>query len=215
MSPLGAAALLAGAYVLGSISFSYLLVRWVAGYDLRTLGSGNAGATNALRAAGKKTGIASLLLDFGKGAAAVAAARAAGAGAALSAGAAFAVVLGHVFPVFLGLRGGKGVATAAGAMAVLAPPALALTVVLFVAVVAWKRYVSLGSLAATFALPFLVLLCQRLGWMEAEGNWPAAAAAGLALLVFWKHRANLRRLLAGEELRLGGPPRQGTEGTSA
>ncbi len=197
--------ILSGAYLIGSIPFSYLLVRWLAGRDLRTSGSGNAGATNALRIAGKKAGAIALLCDVGKGAAAVAGARLLGAGAGLAAAAAFAVVFGHVFPIFLGGRGGKGVASSAGAMAVLTPAALGLAALLFLAVVARTRYVSLGSLTASLALPLLVVLCERLGWQRSEGPWHATAAAGLALLVFATHRGNLRRLLGGDERRIGGP----------
>ncbi|HEV7671564.1 MAG TPA: glycerol-3-phosphate 1-O-acyltransferase PlsY [Thermoanaerobaculia bacterium] len=204
MTALRAAAILSGAYLIGSISFSYLLVRWLVGRDLRTAGSGNAGATNALRVAGKKAGVIALLCDVAKGAAAVAGARALGAGAGLSAAAAFAVVLGHVFPLFLGGRGGKGVAPSAGAMGVLTPAAFGLAAILFVVVVARTRYVSLGSLCASLALPLLVVLCERIGWQRSEGPWHAMAAAGLALLVFATHRGNLRRLLSGDERRLGG-----------
>ncbi len=197
-------AILFGAYAIGSISFSYLLVRWLVGRDLRTAGSGNAGATNALRIAGKKAGMIALICDLGKGAAAVAGARLLGAGAGLAAAAAFAVVLGHVFPLFLGGRGGKGVATSAGAMAVLTPAALGLAALLFLVVVARTRYVSLGSLCASLTLPLWVVLCERMGWQRSEGPWHATAAAGLALLVFMTHRGNLRRLLSGDERRIGG-----------
>ncbi len=205
MTPLRSAAVLTAAYLIGSISFSYLLVRWFVGRDLRTAGSGNAGATNALRVAGKKAGGIALVGDLAKGAVAVAGARMLGAGAGIAAAAAFAVVLGHVFPLFLGGRGGKGVATSAGAMTVLTPAALGIAAVLFVAVVARTRYVSLGSLSASLTLPLWVVLCERLGWQRSEGPWHATAAAGLALLVFLTHRGNLRRLLSGDERRIGGP----------
>src|SRR5262249_55669760 len=120
-------ALVAGAYLLGSISWSYLLVWLLQGRDVRTVGSGNAGATNAMRAAGKGVGVAVLLLDVGKGVAAIEVARALEAPPPVVGAAAVAVVLGHVYPVFFGFRGGKGVATSAGAMGALAPLALALT----------------------------------------------------------------------------------------
>lgn len=198
-----AAAVLAGSYLLGSVSFSYLIVRMLQGRDVRTVGSGNAGATNVLRTAGKGPGIAALLLDLGKGVTAVLAARALAVPPLVVGGAAAAVVLGHVFPAFLGFRGGKGVATAAGALGALSPPAMALTLAVFVVVVAWKRYVSLGSIAAALAFPFLLLLCRRLGWVGAGERELFEAGLAIAALVLFKHRGNLRRLLAGTESRLG------------
>jgi glycerol-3-phosphate acyltransferase PlsY len=208
----GAAAVVLGAYLLGSISWSYLVVRAVQGRDVRTVGSGNAGATNVMRAAGRGAGLAVLLLDVGKGAAAVAGARALGASSGLAGAAAVAVALGHVYPVFLGFRGGKGVATSAGAMAALAPLPLALALVVFLLVVAWKRYVSLGSIAAGVAFPFLMLLCRRLGWerLAGGGGLPVlAAGAALGLLILYKHATNLARVRAGTEPRLGEPRASG------
>jgi glycerol-3-phosphate acyltransferase PlsY len=199
-------AILAGAYLLGSVSWSYLVVRAVQGRDVRTVGSGNAGATNVLRAAGKGAGIAVLLLDVGKGAAAVVAARALGATSGVVGAAAVAVMLGHVYPVFLGFRGGKGVAASAGAMAALAPLPLVLALAVFVLVVAWKRYVSLGSVAAGLAFPLLMLLCRRLGWGRlagGEGAWVLAAGAAVGLLILFKHTDNLARIRAGAESRIG------------
>jgi acyl phosphate:glycerol-3-phosphate acyltransferase len=200
-------ALVAGAYLLGSISWSYLIVKLLKGSDVRKVGSGNAGATNVMRAAGKGAGVAALLLDAGKGIAAVAAARAlAPANAAVAGAAAVAVVLGHVYPIFFGFRGGKGVATSAGAMGALAPFALLLTLAVFLLVVLWKRYMSLGSIVAGLTFPAMVLLCQRLGWESwaaGEERWVLLAAVTLGLLIVGKHLPNLRRLAAGTELRLG------------
>jgi acyl phosphate:glycerol-3-phosphate acyltransferase len=125
------------AYLLGSIPFSWLIVKLRAGKDVRTVGSGNVGATNAMRAAGKAAGVAALLLDIAKGVAAVLIARRLGAPPALVGAAAFFVMLGHCYPVWLGFQGGKGVATSAGAMGALAPPAMALTLLgLFIL---WKH----------------------------------------------------------------------------
>jgi glycerol-3-phosphate acyltransferase PlsY len=199
-------ALVAGAYLLGSISWSYLLVRILKGSDIRTVGSGNAGATNVLRAAGKGAGVAVLLLDVAKGVAAIAVARAFGAPPPIVGAAAVAVVLGHVYPVFFGFRGGKGVATSAGAMGALAPLALALTLLVFVVLVFWKRYMSLGSVVAGATFPTMVLLCQRLGWESSPGDggaWKLLAAVTLGLLIVVKHLGNLRRLAAGTEPRIG------------
>jgi glycerol-3-phosphate acyltransferase PlsY len=203
MSPGAAIALVAGAYLLGSVSFSVVLVKVMQGLDVRTVGSGNAGATNAMRAAGKKAGAAVLALDVIKGMTAVAVPRVLDAPAAVVGSAAVAVVLGHVFPVFFGFRGGKGVATSAGALGTLAPAALAAGIAVFILVVLWKRYVSLGSMVTAVLLPLLVGLGARLGWPEYGGPWLVLASAAIALLILIKHRNNLRRLRQGTEPRLG------------
>ncbi len=200
-------AIVVGSYLLGSISFSYLIVRLLQGRDVRTVGSGNAGATNVMRAAGKTPAVTALVLDVAKGVTAVAVARALAAPPAVVGAAAAAVVLGHVFPLFLDFRGGKGVATAAGALGALALPAMALALVVFVAVVSWKRYVSLGSISAALAFPLFVWLLGRQGVLKTAGEseQTALAVAGLAIaaLVIFKHAGNLRRLRAGTEPRLG------------
>jgi glycerol-3-phosphate acyltransferase PlsY len=196
------ALLLLAAYLLGSVSFSYLIVRLLQGRDVRTVGSGNAGATNVLRTAGKLPGIAALLLDLGKGVAAVVAARALEAPPPVVGGCAVAVVLGHVFPVFLGFRGGKGVATAAGAMAALAPHAFLPSAVLFFAVAFTSRFISLASVVTAACFPLILALEQAAGWAEPD-RWLLAASALIAALIVWKHRSNLARLRAGRERRLG------------
>jgi|SRR5919205_616977 glycerol-3-phosphate acyltransferase PlsY len=197
------AAVVSLAYLLGSIPFGYLLVRLFVGGDVRETGSGGTGATNVTRRAGKGVGVLTLLLDLLKGAAAVLAAEAltgAGEGAqwwVCAAGA--AAVVGHVFPVWLGFRGGKGVATGLGVFLVLAPLATLCSLALFVAVVGLWRYVSLGSMAAAALLPVAVWSLSALG---VGGRAPlpllALSTAGAALIVFM-HRANVGRLLRGEE----------------
>ena len=211
MSPGFAAALVAGSYLLGSVSFSVVLVRLLHGLDVRTVGSGNAGATNVLRAAGKGAGVAVLALDIAKGVTAVAVPRAFEAPPTIVGGAAVAVVLGHVFPVFFGFRGGKGVATSAGALGALVPAAMALGLVVFVAVVAWKRYVSLGSIVTATLFPFLVGLALRLGWARSGGIWMFLPSAAIALIVIAGHARNLRRLRQGTEPRLGDPKAEPAE----
>ena len=203
MSPGAAVALVAGAYLLGSVSFSVVLVKVMRGLDVRTVGSGNAGATNVMRAAGKKAGAAVLALDVIKGMTAVAVPRALDAPAAVVGSAAVAVVLGHVFPVFFGFRGGKGVATSTGSLGTLAPAAMAAALAVFVLVVLWKRYVSLGSMVTATLFPLLVGLGARLGWTEYGGPWLVLASAAIALLILIKHRNNLRRLRQGTEPHLG------------
>ncbi len=197
------------AYLLGSIPFSYLVVRLVRGIDVRSVGSGNAGATNVLRAAGKSSALLALVLDVAKGIAAVLLARRLGLGAGGVGVAGVAAVVGHVFPVFLGFRGGKGVATAGGVLGSIAPwPALGAGA-LWVLVVAWKRYVSLGSVIAISACPLLIAAFGAFSFDAMRrsygAGWPgtAAAASAIAVLVVFKHRANLSRLIAGTEARLG------------
>ena len=192
------AAILVGAgYLLGSLSFAVLLVRRATGTDIRTEGSGNAGATNVLRSHGKGLALAVAALDVAKGAAAVFLVRAVTADPRYAAAAAFAAVLGHVFPVFYGFRGGKGVATAVGAFLALAPLPTLVCVGVFIAVVAATRYVSLGSVLAMVLLPPVAG-----GIFHASGPIVAAAAA-TAVLVVIKHRENLRRLVARTERKLG------------
>lgn len=196
-------ALVLGAYLLGSVSFSFLIVRIKEGKDVRTLGSGNAGATNVLRASSLSAAVLTLVLDLGKGVAAVLGTRLLEAPPPVVGGAAFAVVLGHVFPVFLGFRGGKGVATAAGALGALEPLAMLATLAVFVAVVAWKRYVSLGSVVAALVFPLLAWAGHRLGWIPDVTPSVVIASAAIAALVLYRHRSNLVRLRRGTENRLG------------
>ena len=188
---------LAAAYLLGSVPFAIVLVRLFKGVDVRTQGSGNAGATNVLRTAGKGLAVGTMLLDVGKGVAAVLIMRAVTYDPRWLGAAAVAAVLGHVFPVWFSFRGGKGVATAIGGFGVLAPWAVLAVVGAFVLVVAATRFVSLGSITAACLLP----LAMRLLFHAPDAEVVAAAAATL-LLVF-SHRANIQRLLDGTERRLG------------
>jgi len=192
-----AALLVVAGYLLGSISFAVLLVRFVAGKDIRQEGSGNAGATNVLRAHGKKLAALVALFDVAKGTAAVFLVRLVTADPRYAAAAGLAAVLGHVFPIFYGFRGGKGVATAVGAFLALAPLATLLCVALFVAIVAVTRYVSLGSVVAIALLPSVAGLLFR------APSPVVVAAAATALLVVMKHIENLKRLARGEERRFG------------
>lgn len=192
-----AAGLVAAGYLLGSVSFALWLVRWRTGTDIRNSGSGNAGATNVLRAHGKGLALAVALLDVAKGAAAVLLVRLVTPDPLYAAAAGLAAILGHVFPLFSGFRGGKGVATAVGAFLVLAPLAMAVCLGIFVAVVAATRYVSLGSMIAVVLLPPAVKLLSH------ASRWVVLAAAATAILVVLKHVENLKRLARGEERKLG------------
>jgi glycerol-3-phosphate acyltransferase PlsY len=183
------------AYLLGSIPFSYLVARsW--GVDVRRVGSGNVGATNVMRSAGKAAGLAAFVLDFLKGLAAAALAKYVSPEGPLPAMAAVTAVLGHMYPVWLRFRGGKGVATGAGAFLPLAPLPTALGLVGFTLVLVATRYASIASIVGTMTLAVLAFL---LGYPASVAR--AAAAAGLIIL--WKHRANLDRLAKGTESRVG------------
>ncbi len=195
--------LVAGSYLLGSLSFSLAVVWLLQRADVRNLGSGNAGATNVLRTAGRWPALLVLLLDIAKGIVPVRAARTLGAPAEIVAAAAFAVVVGHVFPVFFGFRGGKGVATGFGALLALLPLVACAAAVTFAVVVMATRYVSLASVSAAVALPALALLFARLGWTAPVPESVLAFACGCAGLVLLRHSGNLRRLAAGKERRLG------------
>lgn len=189
--------LLIVAYTLGSIPFAYLLARRLRGVDLRTIGSGNVGAANVLRTTGVAGAVAALMLDGSKGALAVAIARRFAAGEeAIPAAAGVAAILGHTFSVWLGFRGGKGVATACGAFGVLMPVATIVAAGFFTATVWLTRYVSLGSLIASLVLAPLAY---------ATNAAPAVvlAAALSAAVIIERHRSNLSRLLAGTERRMG------------
>lgn len=196
-------ALVLGSYLLGSISFSLAIVWFLRRTDVRTLGSGNAGATNVLRAAGRWPALLVLLLDIGKGVVPVRAARALEAAPEVVAGAALAAMLGHVFPVFFGFRGGKGVATGFGALASLFPLAGGVALSTFVAVVFLTRYVSLGSIAGALSVPIAALLIARAGWSVPLSRAELALAGSASALILFKHRENVRRLWNGTERRLG------------
>src|SRR5262252_1038280 len=145
------------AYLSGAIPFGYLLVKWKTGADVRAGGSGNIGATNVLRTSGKLAGIITLLLDIGKGYAAVWLARRWTGGDPLwMSAAALAVMAGHAYPVFLKFKGGKAVASFIGAFLCLAPWAIVAEVVVFVAVVAWTRHISMGSIVGAATLPLAI-----------------------------------------------------------
>ncbi len=182
-------------YFVGAIPFALLLTRRTGGTDLRRAGSGNVGAANVLRVANIPLAVSVMVLDVGKGCAVVLLARGLGASDATLAAVAAAAVAGHVFPVWLRFRGGKGVATASGVFWVLAPEATALALVAFTGVVWLTRYVSLGSMVAAVVLAAAV-------YFKGEAPATVVCAAGVAALVLYRHRANMVRLHAGRERRI-------------
>jgi glycerol-3-phosphate acyltransferase PlsY len=197
--------ILALAYLLGSIPFGYLLVRFFRKEDIRAIGSGNIGATNVARSGAKGLGILTLALDLLKGLAAVLIARHFSPGAPsdlmpsdLMCAAAVFAVLGHVFPVWLGFRGGKGVATALGVFLAIAPWAALGALAVFLLLVFTTRYVSLASVLAAVVIPIFAML-------TVANRSPVFIGAVLfiALLVVVKHHANIARLLQGKESRFG------------
>jgi len=183
----------AAAYLLGSISGSLWLGK-LRGVDIRTQGSGNAGGTNALRTQGWAFALGTVLIDIGKGAAAVALMRWAGGDVPMQMLGALLAVAGHVWPVFHGFRGGKGAATLVGGLAVLWPMALVPLLGVWFLVLLSTGYVGLSTVLAGFALPVWALLEGR------DGAWMGFALVA-ALLLAWTHRANLQRLRAGNEHR--------------
>lgn len=202
-------------YLLGSIPSGYLAGRWLAGLDIRQEGSGSTGATNVLRVLGKGPALAVFAVDVGKGAAAVLLARAlleplgvpleAGARAAIDAWvvvAGLASLAGHIWPLWLGWKGGKAVATGLGMLLGLTWPVGLACFGIFLTVLSFSRIVSLSSVVAALALPLLMV-----GWFATEGlglRWPYLILALITTgLVLWRHRSNVQRLLAGTEPRLG------------
>lgn len=197
-------------YLLGSIPFGYLIVKARAGGDIRETGSGGTGATNVSRRAGKGAGVLTLVLDALKGAAAILFARlilglsnfsggnSEYAGLWIAAAAIF-VVVGHMFPIWLRFRGGKGVATGVGVFLVLAPFAVAAAGIIFLLIVIATRYVSLASIVAASAVPLFVWLQHGL-IRQVDAFWPTlSAAVVIAALIIFAHRANIQRLLRGTE----------------
>jgi glycerol-3-phosphate acyltransferase PlsY len=185
---------LAIAYLLGDIPFGYLLVKLTTGRDVRAAGSGNIGATNVLRTTGRAAGVATLLLDIAKGYLAVwLEGRLTGGDLVWMSAAALAVMLGHSYPVFLRFRGGKAVASFVGAWLCLTPFPLAATLVVFVAMVAVTRHISMGSIVAAGTFPLAVWL------IEHPPLTVVAAAILCAALIIYRHRENIARLRAGSE----------------
>ena len=201
---------IAVSYLLGSIPFGYLLVRFFRGDDIRLSGSGNIGATNVARSGAKGLGAATLLLDAFKGMLAVALALFLAlkyhlcphgnlciAAMQLVMAAAAAAILGHMFPVWLRFKGGKGVATAMGAFVLVYPKELLIIVAIFIVVVVATRYVSLASILAAAAFPPAVWLLAHPGWQV------LLAVTAICGFIVVKHRQNIGRLLAGTESRFG------------
>jgi glycerol-3-phosphate acyltransferase PlsY len=192
---------LLASYLLGAVPFGYIIVKLAYGADVRAGGSGSIGATNVTRRAGLRAGLATYVLDVAKGAAAVLLMQQVTDDPLWLGAAATAAIVGHMFPVFLRFKGGKGVATGVGAYLPIVPLAVACALLVW-AVIFWRaRIVSLASIAATALVPFGVYFWY---WILGTPTHPGATAASVAvgcLLIIAKHRENLHRLVAGTELR--------------
>jgi acyl phosphate:glycerol-3-phosphate acyltransferase len=188
--------IIAAAYLIGSIPFALFLARCWGAADLRRIGSGNLGAANVLRASGLTAGVLVAALDIAKGAVSVVLAQRLGGAGAGPAAAGVAAIVGHVYPVWLGFRGGKGVATACGVFTVLTPLAVPPALAIFLASVWVTKYVSVGSVLASVVLPTAAYVTGS------SGPVLGAAVAASALIVF-RHRSNLARLREGTERRFG------------
>ena len=197
---------LLGSYLLGSIPFGYVAGK-IRGIDIRKIGSGNIGATNVVRVLGKRYGYSVFVLDFLKGFSAVKISMSIATDARLEWAspeifgilAAIASVIGHSFPVWLKFRGGKGVATSAGALFGLIPLAALIGVVIWVLIFWFTRYVSVASVVAAATLPLVILIMTRLN--QIHGNALFYSSLGLAAVVMWRHRSNFSRLMHGSEPR--------------
>jgi acyl phosphate:glycerol-3-phosphate acyltransferase len=183
------------AYLLGSIPSGFI-VGMLAGVDVRDAGSGNIGATNVARVLGKRRGLLTLVADMAKGFVPVFIAQRLGMSDSALALVASAAFLGHLFPVFLKFQGGKGVATAFGALLALAPPATLLLIIVFGVAVLCSRRVSLGSISAALAAPISLWVFSYSAELVAMGTF-------LGAMVILRHRDNIKRLLAGNEPRFG------------
>ncbi|MEE8450184.1 MAG: glycerol-3-phosphate 1-O-acyltransferase PlsY [Thermodesulfobacteriota bacterium] len=180
-------------YLLGSVPTGALLSRKLAGVDVTSLGSGNIGAANVLRVAGKKLGVLTLIGDMAKGVISVLLVRLfLGDQPVYLAQGALAAFLGHLYPIYLKFRGGKGVAVGLGAFLALAPLVGVVVFLIWAAVVALSKRVSLGSLVAALSLPAMV-------WVFKEGLPYLILAGGITVLIFYRHRDNIRRLISGTE----------------
>ncbi|PYI49055.1 MAG: acyl-phosphate glycerol 3-phosphate acyltransferase [Verrucomicrobia bacterium] len=197
---------LLGSYLLGSIPFGYVAGK-IRGIDIRKIGSGNIGATNVVRVLGKRYGYSVFVLDFLKGFGAVKISMSIATDARpewaspeiFGIFAAIASVIGHSFPVWLKFRGGKGVATSAGALFGLIPLAALIGIVIWVLVFWFTRYVSVASVVAAATLPLVILIMTRLN--QIHGNALFYSSLGLAAVVMWRHRSNFSRLMHGSEPR--------------
>ena len=191
------------AYLVGSLSWGYMLLRWRLGTDVREYGSGRTGMSNVLRTGGGKMAAVVFALDVGKGVLAVMMAKEATGASGAEVAAALAALVGHNWPVFLGFRGGRGILTALGGLSMMAPVPAGVATAVWLATAFGSRYISLGSIIGVLAgAASLIGLVALAGWYSQTYMIFAGVAAAM---IIWQHRDNIQRLLQGNERRIGAP----------
>ena len=191
------------AYLVGSLSWGYMLLRWRLGTDVRQYGSGRTGMANVLRTGGGKMAAVVFALDVGKGVLAVVMAKEATGASGAEVAAALAALVGHNWPVFLGFRGGRGILTALGGLSMMAPVPAVVATVIWAATALGSRYISLGSIIGVVAgAATLIALVTLAGWYSQT----YMVFAGIAtVMLIWQHRDNIQRLIHGKERKIGAP----------
>ena len=196
------AVVIALSYLLGSLSWGYMLLRWRLGMDVREFGSGRTGMSNVLRTGGGKAAAVVLALDVAKGVVAVILAREAIGSHVAEVVAALVALVGHNWPVFLGFRGGRGILTALGGLSMMTPVPAVVATVIFLLTAFGSRYISLGSIIGVLAGAASLIGLALAGWYSTTYTLFAGAAAAM---IIWQHRDNIRRLINGNERRIGAP----------
>ena len=190
------------AYLIGSISWGYMLLQWKMGVDVREYGSGRTGMSNVLRTGGGKVAALVLLLDVSKGVLSVYLARMIIGASEAEVAAALLSLIGHNWPVFLGFKGGRGIATGAGALTMLAPISAGIGMIGFISATFTSRYVSLGSITGVIAASLALLILDILGYSPTPYTLYGFLGGGI---IIWQHRDNIQRIREGNERRLGHP----------
>ena len=190
------------AYLSGSLSWGYMLLRWRLGTDVRQYGSGRTGMSNVLRTGGGKMAALVFALDVGKGVVAVVMAKEATGASGAEVAAALAALVGHNWPVFLGFRGGRGILTALGGLSMMAPVPAAVATAIWLATAFGSRYISLGSIIGVLAGAASLIGLALIGWYSETYMYFAGVAAAM---IIWQHRDNIQRLIQGNERRIGAP----------
>ncbi len=196
------AVIVAFSYLLGSLSWGYMLLRWRMGMDVRNFGSGRTGMSNVLRTGGGKAAGLVAALDIAKGALAVIAAREIAGAHVAEVAAALATLVGHNWPVFLGFRGGRGILTALGGLSMMTPVPAVVATAIFLVTTLGSRYISLGSIVGVLAGAASLTGLALIGWYSTTYMLFAGVAAAM---IIWQHRDNIQRLIQGSERRLGAP----------
>ena len=189
-------------YLVGSLSWGYMLLRWRLGMDVREFGSGRTGMSNVLRTGGGKAAAVVLALDIAKGVVVVVLAREVVGTHLAEVVAALVVLVGHNWPVFLGFRGGRGILTALGGLSMMTPVPAAVATAIFLLTTFGSRYISLGSIVGVLAGAATLVGLALAGWYSSTYMY---FAGGAAVMIIWQHRDNIQRLINGNERRLGAP----------